>query len=220
MNIPNSINSINPEYLAESSTRTVFSIDDQVIKIPRIDEKLASQSYDDRSLWAFDYCIERKSNGQQIISSTDGIPIQTPEEHFMIAEGEDGKPVPIIIQERISGKTLKYEQEKLPENLTDPLFQLVKASRENYSRTGRFFDLIGSCTSKTEKNLGTYARKFWKTVGTSSNLLTDGENLILVDMDFAPEHNGLMKMAYFLAMEKEYYRLLLLSKSQKVFNQE
>lgn len=70
-----------------------------------------------------------------------GTGVYCPEEHYIIMQGEDGLPVPVVVQKYVEGRQLREvvrdagSEQGLPEEAGETLIELLKVNRKCFLNT-------------------------------------------------------------------------------------
>ena len=141
-----------------------------------------------------------------------------PREHYIITEDEEGMPYALVVQREVANaaelRTRALESLSFEERAD--LKRLLVANRKCFLENGVGLDLIGSVGIDEEK--APYIKKFLLPLKYSTNILVtrDGRT-VLIDPQ-VDRKNPVMQFLKFLAMEKEYWRLISLDIREELFN--
>lgn len=143
--------------------------------------------------------------------------IYAPEEHFLVASGNDGYPVAYKIQARVRGQPLINAEdiENVKQEHAEELKTLLRASRNSYLRNGHCLDLIGTTGGDEGSGLISFKerlRKFLRPLDNSKNIfISEDDRIALVDIETMHGKSSIEQFTKFLCFEMAYWNLVLQS---------
>lgn len=157
----------------------------------------------------------RSKQQQEARAFIDPTGVYAPEELYIVTADDDGLPYPLIIQKEVAGNELRQVMPiAFDHSQRSQLEHLLVANRHCFLNTGYCLDLVGSVPVQepTPSNF----RKFASPLGHSSNIfLTPEGDLALIDPNFG-NWDLVNHFGKFLALEREYWKLVALDLRENV----